>query len=202
MISNFPLVLALKPNQNPMKHTFVYSLILMTLVLASACSSTKKETSESTNQDAPTGKNVDYMGDEVTGFASIEALAKSMIEALKNNDFRDYLSHTMTEKMEMEQAESIKDPVEKEKFIKEYGFSLKEEKHYFDYTIKYLKEQNIDLNLADLNDLVVVEYKGGEYRPVKLWEVIVPFKTDVPSQLDFTAIEIDGRFYLTSELGY
>ena len=137
----------------------------------------------------------------ITGFDTIEALAASVVESIKARDYESYYSHVMTEEMEVAQSLKIEDEKIRKEFLHEYGFSLHEEKEYFDNLIHYYDSKNIDLNKATLADMEFTEYKGGEYEPVMLYEVFIPIEMEYESLIDFTIIEVDGKYYLTSEIG-
>ena len=108
----------------------------------------------------------------------------------------------MTEEMELAQAALIEDEKIRDRFVSEYGFSLREEKHYFDFTIKYFDEHNVDLANANLDDMDYIEYKSGAYSPLELYEVFIPVDAgDYPETIDLVIIKIDNKYYMTSELG-
>jgi hypothetical protein len=181
-------------------------VLLMSLAGIFACSGppandnqNEESTSNSTSSDSD---YVDDMGDVVRGFDSIEALAASLIKSLADNDYRGYLSHTMTEEMELAQADLITNPDGKEKFVSEYGFSLREERHYFDFTIKYFEEHFVDLSAAEIDEIDYMEYKPERYAPLELYEVFIPVETSGwPETIDLIVIKIDDKFYMTSEMG-
>ena len=57
------------------------------------------------------------------------------------------------------------------------------------------------LKKAVVADMEYIEYKGGEYEPLKLYEVFIPIEMDYELLIDFTIILVDGKYYLTSEIG-
>jgi hypothetical protein len=137
----------------------------------------------------------------VTGFDSIEELATSLVKSLQEDDYKGYFTHVMSEEMELAQAEKLTDATIKKEFLHEYGFSLHEEEAYFEELVNYYKKGNIDLTKATIADMEYIEYKGGEYEPLKLYEVFIPIEMEVESLIDFTIIQVDGKYFLTSEIG-
>ena len=176
----------------------LFLLLVLGLFIAS-CTSASKE--EATTEEEPTTTREENQTIEITGFQSIEELAASVVASLKSKDYDDYYSHIMTEEMEKAQAERITDSTVRQEFLHEYGFSLHEEKEYFNNLVNYYDSKNIDLGKAVLADMEFVEYKGGEYEPIMLYEVFVPIEMDYELLIDFTVIEVDGSYFLTSEIG-
>jgi len=191
-----------------MRLRFLYTCVVVAIL--TSCSSKKTETTEAadttenTSESAPAQSTVEYvdeLGDIVRGFDSIEALSASLVESLVNEDYKGYLSHTMTREMEMNQARMIQDSTVKKMFVAEYGFSLREEKHYFDFTIKYLKEHDVDISKAILDEVEFIPYKKGRYEPLELFEVFIPVENEYPMTIDVVVIKIEDKYYLTSEMG-
>lgn len=188
--------------------------LLLALFILASCSSKKEkeddaDNTDNTEQETPSSdadsdasdEYVDKMGDVVKGFDSIDALAASLVKSLDNKNYREYLSHTMTREMEIDQAAKIQDSTVRENFIAEYGFSLREEKHYFDFTIKYLEEHDADIGKAILDEVEYVPYKEGRYKPLELYEVFIPVENEYPMTVDVVVIKIEDKYYLTSEMG-
>ena len=176
-------------------------LLLAILIAIVSCTNTKKEEK---SEETAVKEDTIAVGEPkvvISGFESIDELAESVVEALINQDHQDYFSHVMSKEMEMEQAEKIENEEIKEEFLQEYGFSLHEEEEYFNNTVKFFKEKDFDLHDADLENLEYTEYKGGEYEPLELYEVMVPVEGDYEMVIDFTVIKVGGKYYLTSELG-
>ena len=182
-----------------MKNRSILTILSIASVLIFSCSGNNKETSSQEQSTESSETKTEEV--EIKGFNSIESLAASVIKSLQNNDYDSYYSHVMTEEMELAQADRIKDDSIKKQFLHEYGFSLHEEKEYFDNLLHYYNSRNIDLSKATLADMEYTEYKGGEYEPIMLYEVFIPIEMEYESLIDFTVIEIDGMYYLTSEIG-
>jgi len=168
-------------------------------IIMVACGPSKQKSNEAKESTDET--SVIKSATKLVGFQSIEELAKSVINSLVEKDYDEYFTHVMSEKMELSQAEKLKNQEVKDEFLKEFGFSLHEEKDYFDNTVKYFDEQKIDLKKAKLDEIEYTEYKGGEYEPLMLYEVFVPIEAEYEMLVDFTIIEVDGSYFLTSELG-
>ena len=182
-----------------MKNRSILTILSIASVLIFSCSGNNKEASSQEQSTESIETKTEEV--EIKGFNSIETLAASVIKSLQNNDYDSYYSHVMTEEMELAQADRIKDDSIKKQFLHEYGFSLHEEKEYFDNLLHYYNSRNIDLSKATLADMEYTEYKGGEYEPIMLYEVFIPIEMEYESLIDFTVIEIDGMYYLTSEIG-
>ncbi len=175
----------------------LYPLLFMLAILSVSC--TSKNTESQTDKPETTPGSVE--SHEVEGFDSIEKLAASVLQSLKDRHHESYYSHVMTEEMELSQAAKIEDSTIRKEFLDEYGFSLHEEKEYFDNLLHFYDTKNIDLDKAVLADIDFTEYKGGEYQPLELYEVFIPIEMEYELLIDFTAIKVDGKYYLTSELG-
>lgn len=178
-----------------------FKLIAFTLVLiiASSCSTQTKETEENQSQEENSISNSE--NSKIVGFTSIEKLAASVVESLQNKDYAGYYTHVMDKELELSQASRIKDSTIQKEFLHEFGFSLHEEKEYFNNLIHYYDSKNIDLNKVALDELEYTEYKGGEYHPLEMYEVFIPIKTEYGSLIDLTIIKVEDKYYLTSELG-
>ncbi|MEQ8927517.1 MAG: hypothetical protein RLO81_17000 [Fulvivirga sp.] len=180
-----------------MKKLYIFALPL--LIFTFSCSNQPKEDNSDENtetaMESPAGEV------EVEGFNSIEKLAASVVKSLKERDYDSYYSHVMTEEMELAQAGLIQDSTIRKEFLHQYGFSLHEEKEYFDNLLHFFDTKNIDLDKVVMDDMVFTEYKGGEYHPLELYEVLVPIEMEYEIPIDFTAIKVEGKYYLTSELG-
>ncbi|MDH5476194.1 MAG: hypothetical protein OEX22_10920 [Cyclobacteriaceae bacterium] len=180
------------------KTTAILVLILTTILLSCTSNSSKTETKEVSSETEVTANTNPVT---ITGFNTIEELANSVILSLQNRDYESYYAHIMTEEMELTQSKRIEDETIRKEFLHEYGFSLHEEKEYFNNLLHYYDSRNIDLSKATLADMEYIEYKGGEYEPIMLYEVFIPIETEIESLIDFTIIEVDGKFFLTSEIG-
>ena len=159
----------------------------------------EEETSDSIQSENTNTEMVD--APDITGFDTIEELAASLVKSLSSKDFEGYRSHVMSEKIEVQSANQITDETIREEFIREFGFSLQHESEFFDELIAHFNNNNIDISKAKLDELEIVEYKGGEYEPLKLFEILLPIEAEYEMLIDFTVIEFDGKYFLTSELG-
>lgn len=183
------------------KSIFSIAAILTGTMVMWSCGGSNSSTTETAVSVETKVENKEAQSAEVTGFDSIEELAKSVVESIRARDYSSYYSHVMTVEMEKEQSKRITDEKIRKEFLHEYGFSLHEEKEYFDNLLHYYDTKNIDLSKATLADMEYTEYKGGEYEPIMLYEVFIPIEMEYESLIDFTIIEVDGKFYLTSEIG-
>lgn len=158
-----------------------------------------EESAESTDSPATDTEMVDQPESE--GFNTIEELATSLVSSLKSHDFESYKSHVMTESIELNSANQIADETKREEFKKEFGFGLKHEREFFDELIAHFENNNIDISNAKMDELEFVPFKANKFDPLKLYEVLLPIEADYEMLIDFTVIEVDGKYFLTSELG-
>lgn len=171
---------------------------IATILYFVSCSGNKEATNEGSTDESVAQAAPE---DKIEGFDTIEELAASVVTSLKERDYDSYYSHVMTEELEMSQAALIPDSAIRKEFLHEYGFSLHEEKEYFDNLLHFYDSKEIDLDKVVLADMEYTEYKGGEYHPLELYEVFVPIEMDYELLIDFTVIKVNGQYYLTSELG-
>lgn len=178
---------------------FSKSIIIFSLAVFIGCST---KSTESETKSEPSSNEMKASSDvKIEGFDSIEKLAASVVNSLQNRDYDAYYTHVMNKELELTQAALIKDSVIRKEFLHEFGFSIHEEKEYFDNLLHYYDTKNIDLNKVNLEEMEFTEYKGGEYHPLELYEVFVPIIMEYEMLIDFTIIKVNNKFYLTSELG-
>jgi hypothetical protein len=167
---------------------------LAILVFASAfmfsCSSEKKASentaSVATNQ----------------GFDDLKQLSTQLISSLKNNDYNAYSTYVFTRNQEKTLAGQITNEEMRNKFIKEFGFSLKEEKVYFNNLVNYMKANNFVTDSLKLSEMEIVDFEHNDFHPVTMKTVIIPLYNNGQEvmDLDFVAVMIDNKWFLTSEL--
>lgn len=177
-----------------MKKTVLY-LVLALAVAVSSCSSEKK------SHEAHEGHQhgADHQN---KGFDDVPQLAASVIQSIANYDYNEYYSHVMTKSQERAAAATIGSDAKRKAFIKEFEFSIKEEKVYFENIEKLIKEEKLDMANARVNEMEILDYKAEEYAPVVLKQVIIPvMKGELEVDIVFVAIQLEGKWYLTAELG-
>ena len=136
------------------------------------------------------------------GFDEIGDLTQSVIETIKNKDYETYITHVMSRDEELAQSKLIESDSIREAFIKEFSFSLHEEEDYFQNMIKYLNDSDINLDRSIIEESIVIDYEENKYAPCELKEVIIPIEhEDSEIDLVYVAIKIDGKWFLTAELG-
>ncbi len=176
-----------------MKRFFLLSVTAMVLLFG--CDSKPEQ-----QKEKPEKVYVDILQDTIRGFDTIEGLTRSFIRMLEENDYSDYLSHTMQKPMEEDQAAKIKDSDRRRRFMEEYGFTLKEEQHYFDQTVNFLRTHDIHANMIQVEEMVVIPYKKELYDPLELYEVYIPLDAEHRDHIYYVAIKVGEDFYMTSEL--
>ena len=117
--------------------TRILPIILFATLIITGCSSNKQEQESQdepvANEESTTESSTEESEEvQLEGYDTIEELAASVVESLKNKDYDSYYTHIMSEDMELAQASKIEDSVIRKEFLHEYGFSLHEEKEYFD----------------------------------------------------------------------
>ncbi len=182
-------------------HKILRSIAVAIVSLAVISCNTEKKTSEADHQHQ--GHDHNHEADHVNkGFESIPELSASVIQSLANYDYEEYYSHIMTKSQERDAAKSIENDANRKIFLKEFEFSLKEEKEYFDFLEKAIKEEGLDMANARVNELEIIDYKPEIYAPLALKEVIIPvMKGDFETDIVFVCIQLEGKWFLTAELG-
>ncbi len=176
-------------------------LPLLVAIFLFACSGGGTE-----NQDAATVETKEEVAEskspEVTGFESLDDLTASFLQAVSARDYESYLSHVITTDIENELAGQIEREDMRSDFIKEFGFSLKNEKEYFDNITKYLDEKGLDPMSAAHDQLEIIDYRHDHYSPLEIKEIIIPFPyEDYEIDLIVIAVNYNGNWLLTSEIG-
>jgi hypothetical protein len=177
-----------------MKNSILYFVFAL-MVFATACSSEKKSHEAHEGHQAA----ADHQN---KGFDDVPQLAASVIQSLANYDYNEYYSHVITKSQEKAAAATIQDNANRKAFMKEFEFSIKEEKVYFDNIEKLIKEEKLDMANARVNEMEILDYKATEYAPQVLKQVIIPvMKGEMEIDIVFVVIQLDGKWYLTAELG-
>ncbi len=177
-------------------HCFKCLMLVGVLVFIAACSSEKKQETKAPEEPKMEEKKV-----EISGYASIEEMSTSIIEAFKNNDYDDYYSHVMSKELEESQAARIESEEGRKAFKQEFGFSLAHEEEEFKNLLNYLKQENIDLEKSQIDELVLIDYRTDEFIPLELKQVIIPVIHDgMETDLIYVAIKVEDTWFLTSEL--
>lgn len=132
---------------------------------------------------------------------SIDSLNNILLRSFINKDKNLYISYCITTEQEESLANLIVDKRKKKYFLREFGFSIHEEVNYFENIIKYIEKSKIDLSKIELSIIEVFDYNRSNYAEIILKEVIIPIIQDsFERDIVYVAIQIDGRWYFTSEL--
>lgn len=133
--------------------------------------------------------------------SSLDSLSIILIDCLKNNDKKKYISYCFSEDQETALSALITDKAKQKRFVREFGFSLHEEVYYYENLVKYIEKVGIDLNLIDKSLIEVIDYNKSNYAPIELKEVIIPvIQEGLERDIVYVGVNIDGRWYFTSEL--
>lgn len=186
-------------NPKTMKNTS-YLLLLSAWLLFACSEQNVKDSSEESKEDIEAEASAEAIKDHITGYASLEELTEEVVYSIKTADYDDYITHVMTKEMEETVAREISDSLKHDHFISEFGFSIDHEKEEFDDMIKFITENNINLDNINFDEVEVIDYKPGEYAPLTLKEVMIVVPHDYEVLLIYTALQIEDRWYLTSEL--
>jgi len=178
-----------------MKNLFSISFLFIWLFYLTSCNKQKAESI--TNPASSAGS----MAVEQRNADSIEQLHSILLQALKTKDKQLYISYCFTQAQEEKMAQLLLDPKKKKYFLREFGFSLHEELSYFENIGKYIVKTGIDLNLVEVPLIEVIDYNQSNYSPIVLKEVIIPIiQEGIERDVVYVAIQIDGKWYFTSEL--
>ena len=138
---------------------------------------------------------------EITGFETIEDLTGSFLQSISARDYEGYLTHVINTEMENNLASRIEREDKRSDFIKEYGFSMKNEQESFNDIVNYLDDKGLDPMSAAHDQLEIIDYEHDHYAPLDIKEVIIPFPYE-SYEIDIivTAVNYEGSWYLTSEI--
>lgn len=184
----------------------IVSLSICSMLFLFSCGGAGEQGKEADNTSEESNEAIEHKAAEeaaasnITGYESIDALTKEVIESLSKADYEDYLSHVMTLEMEETVSNEIQNATMKDHFLGEFGFSLEREEEEFKYMVDYLNERNITLDSINYDEIEIVDYHHDDYAPLNLKEVIITIPHDYEVPLIYVAIEIEGRWFLTSEL--
>ena len=133
--------------------------------------------------------------------SSVDSLNSILLGALKTKDKSLYISYCFTTEQEEALANLIVDKKKKKYFQREFGFSLHEEVNYFENIVKYIDKVGLDLSKIEPSIIEVFDYNKSNYTEITLKEVVIPIIQDaLERDIVYVAIQIDGRWYFTSEL--
>ena len=179
---------------NKITKTIVVAVLPFLMI---SCNTQKTTEEKSTNEI----KAVEVKNVERKSADNLDTLNNILINSLKNKDKYTYLSYCFTVEQEEKIAEVLTDPKQKKYFKREFGFSLHEEVAYFENLVNYIEKTNIDLTKVDYALIEAIDYNRSNYTPIVLKEVIIPIIQDgIERDIVYVAIQMDGRWYFTSEL--
>ncbi len=154
---------------------------------------------ENSNEEQSVEQEADAPVVEVTGYATIEEITASFLEAVSAKDYDRYLEHVLNDNMEEELSSMIRDESRREDFLKEFGFSLKNEEESFNDLIKYLEEKEIDLSNINSESIESVDYEHEHYAPLEIKEVFIVY-SEMSPPIVFTAVKYGDSWVMTSEI--
>jgi uncharacterized protein YcfL len=132
---------------------------------------------------------------------SVDSLTSILLTSLTNKDKNLYISYCFTPEQEEAIASKIQDKAKKKLFQREFGFSLHEEVVYFENIIKYIDKTGIKLNSIEKSIIEVFDYNKSNYTEVTLKEIVIPIiQEGLERDIVYVAVQIDGKWYFTSEL--
>ncbi|MFN0047593.1 MAG: hypothetical protein ACKVOU_00560 [Cytophagales bacterium] len=169
-------------------------LIAVALYFASCNKETKTETN--TTQTATDSLLIEHKSAD-----SLGQLHDILLQSLKTKDKNLYLSYCFTQEQEDKIAQMLNDEKKKKYFQREFGFSIHEEVAYFENINKYIDKMGIDLNMIELPLIETFDYDRSNYAPIVLKESIIPIiQEGLERDIVYVAIQIDGKWFFTSEL--
>lgn len=184
-----------------MKKIFHLSTIaLFSGVLLFSCNKKEAQTQETTSTPEATNE-VSFTNVERKSTDNLDSLTSILVQCLKNQDKSLYVSYCFTTDQEEALANMIQDKKRKKYFQREFGFSLHEELIYFQNILKYIEKSKIDLAKVEKSLIESIDYNKTNYEPIVLKEVIIPILQEgIERDIVYVAVQIDGRWYFTSEL--
>ena len=138
----------------------------------------------------------------ITGYASIEELTEEVVYSIRENDYDDYVRHVMTKEMEETLSNEIDNEGNRDHFVSEFSFSIDREKEEFDNMVTFLKQNKVNLDSINYDEIEIVDYHDDIYAPLNIKEVLIIVPHEYEVLMIYKAIEIGGRWYLTSELEF
>ncbi len=179
-----------------MKNLLKLSLLSLAVMYLASCNKQSQKTSETSTPLATDTLVVVHKSAD-----SLQQLHAILLQALKSKDKNLYVSYCFTQAQEAQVAEMLRDVKKKKYFQREFGFSIHEEVSYFENICKYIDKTKIDLNLVELPLIEVFDYNQSNYTPIELKESIIPIiQEGIERDIVYVAIQIDGKWYFTSEL--
>lgn len=178
--------------------SITYLIATASLVFAlQSCKKQEPAQETTTEQVAETpAKQIEYKSAE-----NLDSLTAILVRSLKDKNKDLYLSYCFTTEQEEKLANLIGDKKKKKYFQREFGFSLHEEVVYFENILKYIDKTGIDLNKIEYSIIESINYNKSNYEPVELKEVIIPIiQESIERDIVYVGVQIDGRWYFTSEL--
>jgi hypothetical protein len=178
-----------------MKKNLSLLLVSFLVVFAFACKNEQEKKSE------PEVTEVKVLPKAIKSANSLDSLTTVLLEILKTKDKDAYVSYCFSEEQEKAIAASITYAKKRKGFQREFGFSLHEEVIYFENILKYIEKTGIDLTKIDTSTIEVIDYNKSDYAPATLKEVFIPIIQDgIERDIVYVAVQIDGKWYFTSEL--
>lgn len=177
----------------------VSTAIVWMAFVSFSCS--KKETPASETTTSKSTQEATTPQVEKKSAENLDSLTSILVKCLKSKDKLMYASYCFTSEQEEALANLIGDKKKKKYFQREFGFSLHEEVVYFENIIKYIEKTGIDLNKIENSIIESIDYNKSNYEPVELKEVIIPIMQEgIERDIVYVGVQIDGRWYFTSEL--
>ncbi len=182
----------------------ILSLSTAILLGLAMMSCAKKETTETQNTEieaTETASSTTPTSLELKSADNLDSLTSVLIKCLKTKDKNLYASYCFTSEQENKLSDLIGDKKKKKYFQREFGFSLHEEVVYFENIVKYIDKSGIDLNKIEKTIIESIDYNKSNYEPIELKEVIIPIMQEgIERDIVYVAVQIDNRWYFTSEL--
>jgi hypothetical protein len=179
-----------------MKNLFKLIAILSAIFYLASCTQKPAEESTANATDTPASITVEHKSAD-----SLGQLYSILLTSLKSKDKGLYLSYCFTQEQEDKIAQVLVDEKKKKYFQREFGFSIHEEVAYFENISKYIEKMKIDLNLIEIPLIETIDYNRSNYSPLVLKEIIIPIiQEGLERDIVFVAIQIDGKWFFTSEL--
>ncbi|QCK13545.1 hypothetical protein [Mangrovivirga cuniculi] len=181
-----------------MKTRFLLLIITVLMVIGSVASCSSEE-----NDTQPEDISVANVNTEKQdqGASNIESLATQLVSTLKQKNFPGYIDLLLSRDHHIEIAENIQSDSLKSQFLIKYDFRLQEQREKFNQITDLLVINNINLDNALINEMVVLEDTESSINKIMVSEVLIPISQNGKEyELRFFVIKNKGKFFLTSDI--
>ncbi|MCX2744703.1 hypothetical protein OO013_12545 [Mangrovivirga sp. M17] len=181
-----------------MKTKFLFVIISVLMLIGSVASCNSEDNEAQPEDVSITNTNIEK---EDQGASNIESLANQLVNTLKQKNFPGYIGLLLSRDHHIEIAENIPSDSLKSQFLIKYDFRLQEQREKFSQLTDLLVINNINLDNALINEMVVLEDPESSINNIQVSEVLIPISQNGKEyELRFFVIKNKGKFFLTSDI--